>query len=269
MRTVLSIFFLVFFSIHSDALASQNAVFTHQTWDLILKRHVHPIDNGLSSQVDYAALKRNHKDLDAYLSSLSEIKKSDFDTWPDHDQLAFLINAYNAWTVKLILKKYPDLESIKELGSFFQSPWKKRFIPLLGKLRSLDNIEHKLIRGSDNYNEARIHFAVNCASIGCPALRREAYIGERLDQQLDNATHIFLSNRKRNKVENGVLKLSPIFSWYSEDFDKFNGKTQSLEDFLLIYSKSLRLDVQQQTRLKSGRMDIRFLDYDWKLNHRP
>ena len=92
-----------------------------------------------------------------------------------------MINAYNAWTVEFILTKYPDLDSIKDLGSFFNSPWDKEFIPLLGKTVSLNDIEHGLIRGSDRYNDPRIHFAVNCASIGCPALREEAYTGDKLN----------------------------------------------------------------------------------------
>lgn len=116
---------------------------------------------------------------------MSRVDQLEFDQWSTRQQLAFLINAYNAWTVELILEKWPDIDSIKDLGGIFSSPWRKEFISLLGEKRSLDNIEHDLIRGSGRYQDPRIHFAVNCASIGCPALRAEAYTGAKINQQLD------------------------------------------------------------------------------------
>jgi hypothetical protein len=180
--------------------------------------------------------------------------------------LAFLINAYNAWTVKLILSGPPDLKSIKDLGSFFSSPWKKEFVTLLDETRSLDEIEHKLIRGSDRYNDPRIHFAVNCASISCPALRAEAYDGNRLNEQLTEQTNLFLSNPERNQVEQDVIKLSSIFKWYREDFEKGWMNYHHLEDFLITNSASLNLSKKQIAKLKTGEMDIEFLNYDWRLN---
>ena len=136
------------------------------------------IQDGQASRVDYSAFQKNQKVLQAYLASMSAVSRSEFDSWTKDQQLAFLINAYNAWTIEFVLSAYPDIKSIKDLGSFFSSPWKKEFINLLGETRSLDNIEHTLIRGSGRYNEPRIHFAVNCASIGCPALLNRAYTAE-------------------------------------------------------------------------------------------
>lgn len=123
--------------------------------------------------------------------------------------MAFLINAYNAATVALILTRYPELDSIKELGSLLRSPWKRRFVDLLGARRSLDDIEHELLREAPDFAEPRIHFAVNCASLGCPALRPEAYEAERLEAQLADQTRRFLRDRSRNRLADGSLWLAP------------------------------------------------------------
>lgn len=153
--------------------------------------------------------------------------------------------------------------------SLFQSPWKKRFIPLLGETRSLDDIEHGLIRGFGRYGEPRIHFAVNCASIGCPALRPEAYVGARLDDQLEDATRRFLADRTRNRFENGTLEVSSIFKWYRDDFEQGWRGTTSLGGFLARYGNDLGLPPQTTTRLAAGQLDIPFLDYNWALNRTP
>ena len=240
--------------------------FNHEIWDSLLKKHVKEVHEGRASQVDYAGMVTEHKRLKRYLSSLKAVPQVAFDTWSKEDQLAFLINAYNAWTVELILTKFPDLESIKDLGSFFQSPWKKRFIPLLGETRSLDDIEHGLIRGSGRYKDPRVHFAANCASIGCPSLRAEAYVGDRLDEQLEDAARSFLGDRSRNRFDEGELKVSSIFKWYRNDFEKgWRGK-HSLAQFLAAYADSLDLKKQQVQLLLQDRIDIAFLAYDWRLN---
>ncbi len=166
--------------------------YDHGAWDTLVKRHVQPIRGGVATQVDYAGMARDHVALKAYLDGLAAVRNEEFSRWPKPERLAFLINAYNAWTVELILTAWPDVKSIKDLGSWFRSPWKKSFIPLLSETRSLDNIEQGLIRAKGVYDEPRIHFAVNCASIGCPALRAEAYTAARLDAQLADATRLFL-----------------------------------------------------------------------------
>lgn len=224
------------------------------------------IDGGQATQLDYAAMAEQREPLNAYLQRLTAVSRAEFDRWPHAEQLAFLINAYNAWTVELILRAWPDIESIKEQGSLFSSPWSKAFIPLLGETRSLDDIEHKLIRGSGRYQEPRVHFAVNCASIGCPALRAEAYQGAQLDAQLEAQTQLFLADRSRNRVRDGELQLSAIFKWYSDDFAASWRGVDSLAQFLVLYADALGLNATQQQQLQAGQLDLDFLDYDWRLN---
>lgn len=238
----------------------------HAPWQQLLSKHVYPINHGSGTMVDYTAIKAKRQRLTQYLDALAKIDKTQFDQWEKSKQLAFLINAYNAWTVEFILTKYPDIESIKELGSFFSSPWSKEFIPLLGDTRSLDNIEHTLIRGSGRYNDPRIHFAVNCASIGCPALLEEAYTADKLEQQLAAQTTRFLTDMSRNYVKDGTLYLSSIFKWYKSDFEQGFKGANSLNEFIIMYADALNLVPSQQQALKNNNMDIEFLDYDWALN---
>jgi len=244
----------------------QAAAFDQSAWDGLLKAHVSSLRNGQATQVDYAAFARERNQLKQYLAGVSGVTTSDFERWEPPAQLAFLINAYNAFTVELVLTGYPDVASIKDLGSLLRSPWKKRFIPLLGDTRSLDDIEHGLIRGSGRYNEPRVHFALNCASIGCPALRAEAFTGERLDAQLEDAAHAFLSDRTRNRLDGKALQVSSIFKWYRGDFEKGWRGADNLAMFLLLYRQPLGLDDNAANRLRAGEMKIHFLDYDWGLN---
>lgn len=248
-------------------MASSVFAYDHSPFNLILQKHVQMIENGRASQVDYRKLQQNEAQLDNYLDELATVSQASFNDWDKNEQLAFLINAYNAWTLKLILGGYPDLDSIKDLGSFFQSPWKKRFIPLLEKTRSLDDIEHGLIRDSEKYQEPRIHFAVNCASIGCPALRDEAYLAGRLETQLEEATRLFLADRSRNRLSGGdTLEISSIFKWYQEDFASGWRGATTLAEFLALYGHSLGMNSEQAERLRAGEMEIDYLEYDWKLN---
>lgn len=240
--------------------------YDHGAWDALLKRHVSSIRNGVATEVDYAGMARERTALKGYLNGLATVRNEEFNRWPKPERLAFLINAYNAWTVELILTAWPDVKSIKDLGSLFRSPWKKAFIPLLSETRSLDDIEQDMIRAKGVYDEPRIHFAVNCASIGCPALRPEAYTAARLDAQLADATRLFLSDRSRNwlkgGLEGGELKLSSIFKWYGGDFEHAGG----LNTFLAGQGEALGLPDEQRRALRDGRLKIEFLDYDWRLN---
>lgn len=266
----------------SDEAALKKADSLHEPFSELLSEHVKTIDNGASTQVDYHGFKQDRERLTQYLNSLAKVKKSTFDGWSKADQLAFLINAYNAYTVDLILTEYPKIESIRDLGGFFSSPWKKEIAPLLGKTRTLDEIEHELIRGQSQnakgYNEPRIHFAVNCASIGCPALREEAYVGAKLDSQLNAQTKRFLADTSRNRMDGNTLKLSKIFDWYSKDFENNanrkseswqgakNVNTENLSQFLLLYKDALSLSSQQVSVLEQDTAELEFLNYDWALN---
>ena len=245
---------------------AQAAVFDQSAWDALLKKHVTSLRNGQATQVDYAGFSADRGQLKQYLAGVSGIAPAEFERWDRPSQLAFLINAYNAFTVELVLTGYPDIASIKDLGAFLRSPWKKRFIPLLGETRSLDDIEHGLIREAGHYAEPRIHFAVNCASVGCPALRPEAYVGERLEAQLEDAARSFLSDRTRNRLDGNALKVSSIFKWYRGDFEKGWHGADNLAGFFVLYRQPLDLDDGAVNRLKAGKMEIDFLDYDWRLN---
>ncbi|MBU2870093.1 DUF547 domain-containing protein [Colwellia sp. E2M01] len=251
----------------------------HDSWSNLLNNNVITINNGHSTAVDYLAMQKQHTELTDYLAMLTAVTQSEFDSWNKPKQLAFLINAYNAWTVGLIVSNLNSkdnathsVKSIKDLGSFFSSPWNKDFIPLLGKIRSLNDIEHGLIRGAVDkqgnatYNDPRIHFAVNCASIGCPALREEAYTGDKLRQQLEQQTVRFLSDSSRNFAKGDNLNVSSIFKWYGDDFTKGFNNANSLEAFFLLYGQALNLTLAQKQALNSGDMDINFLDYNWDLN---
>jgi len=240
----------------------------HTAWDQLLKEHVVWIGDGHASRVNYAGFQRDREQLSAYLATLSAVERSEFDSWASNERLAFLINAYNAFTVELILTRYPDLTSIKDTGSLLSSPWKKRFFQLLGKKRHLDDIEHGLIREKGVYDEPRIHFAVVCAAIGCPGLRHEAFVADRLDRQLEDSLVRFLSDKSRNRynADTGTLEVSKIFDWYKGDFSQRDRGYTSLETFFGKYADLLAESDTGKTNIRSGSVKIRYLDYDWTLN---
>jgi len=250
--------------------ASTAAAFDHSAWDQLLQRHVVAFDDGNATAVDYAGFLASRADLKEYLAALSTVSDDEFEAWPRDDQLAFLINVYNAWTVELILTAYPNLASIRDLGSVLRSPWKLRFIPLFGGERTLDEVEHHMIRGADGgyagYDEPRIHFAVNCASIGCPALLPEAFNGAELERQLDVATRAFLSDHTRNRWASDAMEISSIFRWYRDDFERGWGGAHSLGGFLKLYADELGVPAAERTVLANEEIPIKFLKYDWSLN---
>jgi len=241
----------------------------HEPWSVLVRTCVVELPHSAGTAADYACFASRRAQLAAYLDALSSVSTDAFETWGEARRLAFLINAYNAWTVDLILGAWPELDSIRDLGSLLRSPWQKSFIPLLGEKRSLDDIEHGMIRAPGRYDEPRIHFAVNCASVGCPALRREAYGEEALDAQLEDQTRRFLADRERNRLTPGGLEVSPLFKWYREDFEAGWRGIHSLNAFLASYGDALGLDASQREALQAGEVNIDFLDYDWSLNQRP
>ena len=225
----------------------------HGIWNELLVKHVR--QRGASTVFDYSALKQDPSGLIRYLERLQGVAWEQFDAWSDQRRLAFLINAYNAYTIQLIVDNYP-LASIREIS---QDPWEEKSFPLLGQKRSLNEIEHTLIRGA--FQEPRIHFAVNCAAASCPPLRGEAFIADRLEEQLQDSTVRFLADRENNRVDEdeGAIYLSSIFQWYGEDFEQGGG--------VLAFAASLiSSDPGIQARIKSGQLDLRYLEYDWALN---
>ena len=240
--------------------------FSHDPWDGLLNRFVHLENSGRASRVDYAALKGERQELKAYLDRIATVTREDFDHWPLNEQLAFLINAYNAWTVELILSEYPGIDSIRDIGFLPGAPWRKDLVELFGEQVSLDDVEHGMIRGWDRYQDPRIHFAVNCAAIGCPALSNEAYIGASLQTQLERNISLFLEDRSRNYLDGDRLMISPIFRWYGEDFERGWMGYDSVAEFLGVYADALGLSQAQAQRLINGDLGIRFSRYDWRLN---
>ncbi|MBB3059913.1 DUF547 domain-containing protein [Microbulbifer rhizosphaerae] len=261
--------FICFTVLAFFAFGTQAETFDHDDWNRLLQRHVVSLRDDHATAMDYAGIQRERAQLKGYLERMSAVEQEQFDRWPRREQLAFLINAYNAWTVELVLRGYPNIESIKDLGSLFRTPWNKAFVPLFGDELSLDDIEHKLIRGSGRYRDPRIHFAVNCASVGCPALRTEAYTGEQLEAQLEEQARLFLTDRVRNRLDGKVLKVSKIFKWYREDFERGWRGFWSLDDFWKKYAESLDLSPEDMRLLQSGVITVEYLDYDWRLNETP
>jgi Protein of unknown function, DUF547 len=247
---------------------------SHAAWNALLRKYVVVIDGGKASQVRYAGLAQERAQLKAYLDSLSKVSEAEFKGWPKPQQMAFLINAYNAYTVEKILTRYPDIRSIWDFGKVFGNPFKDRFFTLLGRESSLDRIEHETLRAKGAYDEPRVHFAVNCASIGCPMLREEAYVADRLEPQLEEQARRFLSDRSRNRLNaKGSLEVSKIFDWFKEDWQSgyrgFDGKTPAIgsrEQYFGRYAKLLAEDPAQQKLIEDGKAAIVFLDYDWTLN---
>jgi len=247
---------------------------SHAAWDALVKRHVKLVDGGKASQVRYADFARDRAALKGYLAEVSKVGEAEFRAWTKPQQVAFLVNAYNAFTVELILGKYPDLKSIRDLGSLFASPWKKRFFTLLGRETHLDDIEHGMLRKPGAYDEPRVHFAVNCASAGCPMLREEAFVAARLEAQLDEQARRFLSDRTRNRFDprSGKLEVSEIFKWFKEDWSSGYrglggaGPVTSREQYFARYADLLADAPEHRRLVADGKAPIAHLDYDWSLN---
>ncbi|OOG73150.1 DUF547 domain-containing protein [Algoriphagus sp. A40] len=221
---------------------------SHLIWDQLVKTHVKP--NGM---VDYKGFIREKPKLEQYLKLLSD-NAPDRKTWSKNEQLAYWINAYNAFTVKLIVDNYP-VKSIRDLGPELKIPlikdvWHYKFFKIGGVESSLDEIEHSILR--KEFDEPRIHFAINCASVSCPPLLNEAFFPEKLEAQLMKVTTAFINDPSRNKITPDQAQLSSIFSWFKGDFTK-NG---TLIEFLNRYAK---------VKLKSD-AKISHLDYNWNLN---
>jgi len=240
----------------------------HGAWDALLQRHVVLVDGGHASQLDYGAMQAERGQLRGYLEELSAVSAREFQSWDRARRLAFLINAYNAFTVELILTRYPDLESIRDLGGLFRSPWKQRFFTLLGEERHLDEIEHDMIRAPGAYDEPRIHAAVVCASVGCPMLPPRAFVADGLEAQLEEAMARFLGHRPRNRFDpaSGTLYVSRIFDWYGQDFTRGHQGFDSLEATFARYAEYLVDTPEGRRRISAGDYRLSFLDYDWTLN---
>ena len=249
------------------------AAFDHSqaAWSTLLSKHAVPITGGNASQFQYTGLRVDRPALKACLDGLSAVPRPEFEAWSRPRRLAFLINAYNAHAVELILTTYPDLKSIKDLGSLVQSPWKKTFFQLLGQPTSLDGIEQDMLRQRGVYDDPPIHCAVNCASIGCPMLREEASVADRINGQLDSQAERFMSDRSRNRynVATGRLEVSKIFDGYGADFKQGHKGITSAQAFYARYAGKLSDAPAEQQQIRALTANMSFLDCDWRLNDVP
>lgn len=209
----------------------------HDKWNSLLQQHV--TKNGI---VNYVGFQKDAEKLDDYLAELS--KHTPQKNWTKEAVLAYWINAYNAFTIKLILNNYPT-KSIKDI----KNPWGKKFITLGNKQYSLEEIEHEILRKMD---EPRIHFAINCASFSCPNLANEAYVEEKLNSQLELAAKSFINDATKNSISEKGVKISKIFDWFSGDFKN----NTTLIEFLNQYSE---VKINNNTKIK-------FIEYNWNLN---
>ena len=238
-------------------MASGAGRWDHSRFDRILKAHAR--EGG--SRFDYKGLKANPEDLNDYLE---EVGKADLASLARNELLALLINVYNACTIRTILDTFtpesPEgVASIRDIPQVFD----RKACVVGGYTLSLNNIEHNLIRPL--FKDPRIHFAVNCASVSCPPLAEEAFVGERLDSQLDTAARRALSSPANVRVEGGRLRVTKLFDWYGSDFvtPGFRGAEATLPRFIRNYASD---EVGQWIDARGGNPPVAFLDYDWSLN---
>jgi hypothetical protein len=262
-RTIISIAFGALF-LPATAVFGQTFDHNYTAWTALLAKHVKWLPDNKQSKVNYKGFAADRADLTKVLESLSAVSQAQFNAFSKEQQMAFLVNAYNAFTIEIILTKYPDIKSIKELGSFNRGPWKNEFFTLLGAKHHLDWIEHEQLR--PKYAEPRIHVAVNCASIGCPALFPEAFTAPKMEAMLEDGMRRFLGDRTRNKYDGGKLQVSNIFKWFKEDFEKGHKGFGKLEDVFAKYAELLTPDAAAQAQIKAKTVSISHLDYDWSLN---
>lgn len=240
------------FGTHTSPSSRAQHAFNHAEFTHVLQRFV-----DAQGDVNYKALKAQvDSTLLPYLQALDAARLAPLDR---DARLALWINAYNAYTLRLIVDHYP-VSSIQDIDGPTDgaSPFERPVGPVADTVRTLDEIEHEIIR--ERFDEPRIHFALVCAAKSCPRLRREAYTGSRLDAQLEDQAHHFLHSDRKNRIPagNGTIALSRILKWYGSDF----GPTQrAIQDALAPYFEG---DVRDS--LVRGAYDVRFLPYDWTLN---
>ncbi|GAA3508299.1 DUF547 domain-containing protein [Aquimarina addita] len=234
MKTIITLCIILGFSL---TISSQEK-FDHTSWDTALLLNVYE-----DGSVNYAGFMQDSSYLYKYFKELSQNRPDA--SWSRNEQMAYWINAYNAYTIKLVIDSYP-IESIKDL----KKPWDKKFIKIDGEWLSLNDIEHNILR---KFGDARIHFAINCASISCPVISNRAYTAENLYELLDIQAERFINDPTRNTITASHISLSKIFSWYRKDF-KENG-----EDLVGFVNRYSRIPITNQD-------DLGPKDYNWSLN---
>lgn len=230
----------------------------HVAWDTLLKSYVKPGSDGLS-RVDYARFKASgHAALKTYLLTLAKVDLAELDR---NEQFAYLANLYNAKTIDIVLDHYP-VRSIKDISlgggvfaTFIGGPWKAKVLSVAGTSLSLDDIEHEILRKV--FKDPRVHYAVNCASIGCPNLRTDAFTGSRLDAQLGAAARAYVNHPRGIAVRGDTLVVSSIYDWFKADF---GGSDAGVLRHLEAYAEPpLAAKIKSIGTIASH-------DYDWRLN---
>lgn len=226
---------------------SDSKPISHQNWTELLGKHVNA-----KGMVDYKGMIADSTALNTYLDLLSANHPNE-KNWSKGERLAYWINAYNAFTVQLIIRNYP-VESIKDIAGgipFVNTPWDVKFIKIEGETYDLNNIEHGIIR--KEFNEPRIHFALVCAAVSCPKLRNEAYTAQRLDEQLEDEARYFFNNPEKNTITKDKITVSKLLKWYWGDF------SDVAEDRISYVNK------YSKTKANSD-AEVDFMDYNWALN---
>jgi hypothetical protein len=245
----LIIFFILSFCKTYGQTTGEEIEDIHRPYDILLQLYV----SGTS--FDYDRMWRNEEDLERlsdYIDTLENITPSDL---PEKEALAYWINLYNAATLESVFKHYP-IESIKDIGGFLKkSPWNRKVVKVAGRELALNEIENDIIR--KQFNDARIHLALNCASIGCPPLRNRAYLGDKLDEQLDEACNFALNDERWVKITDQEIRVSKIFDWYKDDFKAYAG---SVREFIAKYRETDREAIMDDNR------QLEYMDYNWDLN---
>jgi len=230
-------------------------IIDHKPWEHFQLTHVYPGKDGIY-RVDYDGVKKTaRKSLNQYISALAEVKVTGLNR---NEQLAYWINLYNALTVQVVLDAYP-VSSIRDIdispGIFADGPWGKSLVTIEKHEVSLDDIEHRILRPI--WKDPRIHYVVNCASIGCPNLRGHAFRGDDLDRPMNEAAYAYINHPRGVRVEGGELVVSSIYDWFAEDF---GGTEQGVIAHIRQYAKSsLKTSLQ-------GFSSIDDYEYDWSLN---
>jgi Protein of unknown function, DUF547 len=251
-------------SVQGNAPSTQSvsiAPLSYESYRKILQTYV-----STQGLVDYSALQTNPQPLKDVVVQLGAVAPSTYAAWGDPDKIAFLINAYNAITLESIINQKPLKKSIKDIFGV----WNFAKHTVAGEAKTLDDIEHNTLR--KNFNEPRIHAALVCAAMSCPPLRREPYIGAKLNEQLDDQVRQWLSNGHGLKIDRAQnqVSVSSIFKWFGEDWqksygaaDKFVGKPteRAVLNFISRY-----LSPKDQSYLAKGSYKLKYLNYDWSLN---
>lgn len=230
----------------------------HAPWARLLEAHLEQGEGGAPNRFDYGALKANGEDRAALRSYIASLEATDPDVLSRDEAFAFWVNLYNALTVEVVIDHYP-VASIRDIaispGLFSTGPWGKKLVTVTGRELSLDDIEHGILR--PDFGDSRVHYAVNCASVGCPDLAARPYTGDELDAMLDRAARAYVNSPRGARVENGRLTASGIFKWYMKDF----GGTE--EGVLAELRKYAGPDLAAALENVSG---VASYDYDWSLN---